>query len=317
MFTTAGILIFFTLLVIFLAGPRVDRDTTLHPLNLPEDIDTYLQSCEATVGDLVPGTETTILWAAPPGVKTPVSVIYLHGFSATRREAAPLAEIVAENLGANLFYTRFSGHGRGGAAMLECSVNAYANDIHEAVEIGRRIGEKVIVIGLSTGGTAAMWMAMQPMTEHVAAYVLISPNFGLADKRSLFLTWPWGGQIAELVQGPEYSWEPRNELHGRFWTCRFPTRALLPMMEFVKLTLSMPLGSISQDMLVIYSPNDQIVSPEAIKRTFSKIGSNRKRLIEVTDTDAPNSHVLAGNILAPASTEKIAGIIIEFVKGKC
>lgn len=314
MFTYVAVLLFFSLLIIFLAGPRVDTDTSLRPITLPEDLDNYLKNSEATIDDITPGTEKTILWVEKPGVKTPISVIYLHGFSATRQEAAPLAEIVADNLGANLFYTRFSGHGRTNEAMLECTVNAYANDIYEAIEIGRRIGDKVIVIGLSTGGTAATWLAMQPMAKHVSAFILISPNFGLVDKRSFLLTWPWGGRIAELVNGLEYGWEPRNELHGKYWTCRFPTRALLPMMEFVKLTRSLPLDTIQKAMLVIYSPDDQIVASDAIEKTFKKIGSNRKRLIAIINTDAPQDHVLAGDILAADSTRKIADIILEFVR---
>lgn len=314
MIANVGILLFIILLVIFLSGPRVNSDTTRHPLVLPEDIDDYLRRCEATVGGITPGAEKTIIWAGKPGVRTPLSIIYLHGFSATRQEAAPLSEIVAEKLGANLFYTRFSGHGRGGEAMLDYTVNKCINDIHEAMEIGLRIGERVIVIGLSTGGTAATWLSMQPEAEHVAAFILISPNFGLADKRSTLLTWPWGGHVADLVIGPEYKWEPRNELHAKYWTCRFPTRALLPMMEFVNLTLSLPLESIRKDVLVIYSHRDEIVSPEAIKKTFEKIGAGRKHLVEVPDTDAPNGHVLAGDILAPRSTGKIADMIVEFVR---
>lgn len=318
MFTFVGILLFlFFLLIIFLSGPRVETDTTLNPITLPEDIDSYLQNSETAVGDVIPGTEKTIYWAEEPGVKTPLSVLYLHGFSATRQEAAPLAEIVADNLGANLFYTRFTGHGRTSEAMAECTVNAYVNDINEAIEIGTRIGERVLVIGLSTGGTAATWLAMQPMAEHVEAFILISPNFGLVDKRSTLLTLPWGGHMAELVKGPEYSWEPRNDLHARYWTCRFPTRALLPMMGFVKLTRELPLEEIRKAMLVIYSPGDQIVASGAIEKTFERIGSSKKRLIGITDTDAPQGHVLAGDILAPGSTGKVADIILEFVKLTC
>ncbi|MDD4273595.1 MAG: hypothetical protein PHG14_07705 [Desulfobacter postgatei] len=38
--------------------------------------------------------------------------VYIHGFSATRKETAPLSDLVAKTLNANLFYTRLSGHGR-------------------------------------------------------------------------------------------------------------------------------------------------------------------------------------------------------------
>lgn len=301
------------LIILLLAGPRVEVDTTLHPLTLPEDLDAYLAEKEAAYDDLVPGTEKIIRWADEPGRKTPFSIVYLHGFSATRQESAPLADKVAEAMGANLFYTRFTGHGRTGEAMLECSVNAYINDISEAMAIGRRIGDRVIVIGLSTGATAATWLAVQPMGEQVAAFILISPNYALADKRSLLLSWPWGGLIGELVNGPEYSWKPQNPLHSKYWTYRFPTRALLPMIQFVRLIRSLPLETISQPWLTIYSPFDRVIDPKAIPATFNRIGSADKLLVPISDTEAPERHVLAGDILAPNCTATIETIILDFL----
>ncbi|WP_028585297.1 alpha/beta hydrolase [Desulfogranum mediterraneum] len=315
MLTALGILgwVLILLFLLFLAGPRVEIDTTIRPITLPEDLDAYLKDSESAFADIVPGAEKTIIWAGEAGVKTAYSVVYLHGFSACRQESAPLSEIVAATLGANLFYTRLSGHGRSSEAMLEGTVNAWLNDIYQAVELGRRLGEKVIIIGLSTGGTAATWLASQAMAEELTGFVLISPNFAPADRRSPILTWPWGEQLAELIIGPEYSWEPCNPRHRRYWTHRFPTRALLAMMGLVRLTNSSPLASIEKPMLVLYSPADQLVSAKAIERTFARIGSKRKKLISYTDTAAPNQHVLAGDILAPGATGPLAEMIVDFV----
>ena len=74
----------------------------------------------------------------------------------------PLPDKVAAALGANLFYTRLTGHGQDGAAMAEGSVNAWINDYAEAIAIGRAIGDKVVVIGTSTGASLATWAASQP-----------------------------------------------------------------------------------------------------------------------------------------------------------
>lgn len=75
------------------------------PLDLPADgdLDGWLAAREACVGDIVPGTEKKIFRAGQPGARTERSLVYIHGFSATRRETAPQAEVVAEKLGANLF----------------------------------------------------------------------------------------------------------------------------------------------------------------------------------------------------------------------
>ena len=58
--------------------------------------------------DLIPGTEKRLTWHDEEQ-QTEWSVVALHGFSASRQESAPLAELVAKQLGANLFETRFSG----------------------------------------------------------------------------------------------------------------------------------------------------------------------------------------------------------------
>ena len=60
--------------------------------------------------------------------------------------------------------------------MGEPTVNDWLNDTWEAYQIGQQLGERVIVIGVSTGGTAATWLATQPETSSLMATVLISPT---------------------------------------------------------------------------------------------------------------------------------------------
>jgi esterase/lipase len=314
MLAWAGIFLCCILIVIYFMGPKVNTDTTIRPIALPSDLDEYLKESEAAFTDIVPGTEKTIIWAGEAGVRTPLAVIYLHGFSATRQETNPLSDIVAKEFRANLFYTRFTGHGRTNEALREGSVNAWINDIHEAMEIGRRLGEKIILIGLSTGATAATWLATQSMAEDVASFILISPNFGLADKRSKFLTLPWAGPLAEGIFGPEYGWAAHNALHHKYWTHRFPTRALLPMLALVKLATSQDLHKITKPLLIIFSPEDKVVDVRAIPKIYRRIGSVQKQLVAYSARNIPNSHVLAGNILAPDSTQPIADTIIQYLK---
>ena len=47
-------------------------------------------------------------------------------------------------------------------------------DLSEALEIGRKIGEKIIIIGSSTGGTLA---AVGASEKNVSGIILVSPNF--------------------------------------------------------------------------------------------------------------------------------------------
>ncbi len=300
--------------LIFLAGPRVEIDTTLRPLSLPEDLDDYLAVQEGTFLDLIPGTEKAIIWAGEPGEVTPLSIVYLHGFSASRQETAPLADMVAAELGANLFYTRFTGHGRTGEAMLEGSVNAWLNDTVEALKIGQRLGHQVVVIAASTAASAVTWMATQPIADNPMAMVLLSPNYGPADTRADMMLWPWGRQIAEFVVGPERILTPTSDLHATYWIQRYPTAALLPMMGLVRLARTADLERIHTPTLVIYSLEDKVVDPRRIEQTFERIGAEHKVLMPYSGSEDPDQHILAGDIRSPGSTQAVAGIILGFIR---
>ena len=307
------------LLILFLAiliqiGPRIEIDSTLQPVDLPEDLDQHLATSEAAYSDLIPGTEKTIIWAGEPGQKTPLSIIYLHGFSATRQETAPLAEEVAAHLGANLYYNRFKGHGRSGEALAEATVNDWLNDANEALEIGRRLGDKVIILATSTGGSAATWLVAQPENEDVHALVLISPNFEPANSTSKILSWPWGEQLANLIIGRERSWEPSNELHGRYWTNSYPTKALLPMMGLVELAQTADIQNVHTPLMLVYSPNDQVVSPAASEAAFTRYGAPNKEILAIEQSDNPSNHVIAGNIRSPGTNAEIRDAIISFLE---
>lgn len=297
----------------FFAGPRTEVNLQLRPLNLPEDLDAYLAQAEGQFTDIVPGTEKTIIWATAEKTKTPLSIIYLHGYSASRQEVAPLPDELAAQLGANLYYARLTGHGRPGEAMAEATVNDWLNDAAEAFAIGERLGERVIVMGTSTGGTLAAWLAQQPTTQAALAYILISPNFGPRDPNSEILTWPWAKQLAPLLLGAEYSWEPQNAEQAQYWTHQYPSTALVTMLGLVKYVRESDLASIEKPVLVIYSPSDTVVNAQEIERRYAQFGSEVKELIPISQSANPEYHVLAGDILDPGNTQNVKEMILEFV----
>jgi esterase/lipase len=307
------IIILMVLVLVFFTGPRTKINLKIKPMDIPTDLDRYLDESESKYPDIVPGAEKTIIWANDTKTKTPLSIVYLHGYSATRQETAPLADELAAQLGANLFYTRLSGHGRTGAAMVEPTINDWLNDTMEAFEIGKRLGDKVIVIGVSTGGPLAAWLAEQPNTDEALAYVLMSPNFAPRDSNAEILTLPWAKYFAPLILGPEYSWTPQNNGHAQYWTHSYPSTALVTMMGLVKFVRESDLESIKKPVLVIYSPNDQVVNSEEVERRFAQIGSQVKEIQSIADCGNPENHVLAGDILAPNNTGVVKDLILDFI----
>ena len=68
------------------------------------DVDLYLSRREAQHAEIKPGQAKTILWNDPAArSKTPLALVYIHGFSASRKDVAPVVETLAGTLGARPF----------------------------------------------------------------------------------------------------------------------------------------------------------------------------------------------------------------------
>ena len=302
--------------LVVLFGPRTSFEERWNEPELGPDVDAYLSERESSVPDLRPGEAKAVVWTDPEArASTPIALVYLHGFSADRHEVDPLVSRVAKALGANVFYARLTGHGRDGTAMAEATVEAWMDDVAEAVAVGAVLGERVVLIGTSTGGTLAVWAAARPETEgRVAALVVISPNFQPRDAASRILLWPWGGQIAQLVVGPERCFQPESAEQGLHWTVCYPTSALLPMMALVEHVRTMPLNGVTVPTLVAYSRDDAVVDAGEIRLAYERLGSSSKQLVEISASEDPEQHVIAGDIMSPGTTDEIVRSILNFLR---
>lgn len=284
----------------------------------PQDIaalSAWLAHSEAAIPDIKPGNAKGIVWAAAAGQRTPWAVVYLHGFSASRLETAPLADTVATELGANLFYTRLSGHGRSDpAAMGEAHLQDWMADTLEAVRIGQTLGERVLVISCSMGSTLATWLGTSEEASRVSAHVFLSPNFGPQDRRADLVNLPFGKQIALWLQGPIHGAAPDNAAAAQAWTSGYPTQAIFPMMALVKSVRESDLSLFQAPVLVLYSQRDETVDPAETRAAFTRLGSTRKSIEAVDYSQSRGQHVLAGAIKDPAATRPMADTIVEWVK---
>lgn len=305
------------LAVVWFAGPRVAVDTTVRfdPASIGADPDAWLAEREAAVPGIREGHQKQIVWADPATrAKTPLAIVYVHGFSASKFEVRPLPDLVASALGANLFFTRLTGHGQGSAEMASASVNAWVNDYAEAVAIGQRIGERVVVIATSSGGSIASWAASDPQfSDKVAALVLISPNYGVQAGGASLLIGPWGKQLAELLIGPERGFEGANDAHRKYWTYRYPTVALLPMGAVTELAYAAPVAGNTIPALFVFSDRDTVVRPERTREIAGRWGAPHE-ILAVEKSDDPSNHVIAGDALSPSTTIPIADRIVAWLK---
>jgi esterase/lipase len=283
-----------------------------------EDLELWLEQSEAAVHrrtPIVPDTEKRIRWANPYDHSiSDYAVVYIHGFSATRHEIAPLPEIVARQLGANLFETRLTGHGLQTQALAGASAEDWLSDAAEALAVGAAIGRRIVVIATSTGATLALAMSGREEMKTVVAIVMISPNFSPRDTNAARLTWPGGPQIARLTLGETRSWTPHNDAQARAWSTSYPVAALVEMMRLVQFTNELLPLTLDADLLTLYSPADAVVDPGAAVEALRRIQAPRNELVEIRDSADPAQHVLIGDILAPQSTRPAADLIVSFLR---
>ncbi|MBX2847164.1 MAG: alpha/beta hydrolase [Acidiferrobacterales bacterium] len=278
-----------------------------------DTVDEFLVAQEAQYDDIVPGTESSVRWF--DGVhKSDYSIIYLHGFSATNKEINPTIELLADELKANVYFARLTGHGRSDDAMLDGNVDAWFNDTRLAYRIGSVIGEKVIVVSVSTGGTLATWLLNQPQTDQISTNIMISPNYGIKNRFGGIVRWKWGLALAKRIQGPYYSFEPTNNLHRMYWTERYPIEALVPMFQLLDIVDELDKSKIKLPQLVIYSPEDQVVSPSKIEKTLTQFTSSKVTVERYEKSSDAYQHVLAGDATSPESTQEVVDIMANYVR---
>ncbi len=303
--------------VFFLVAPRPKLDPTAPaspvPADLPiEDLDAWL--AEAEPSHVVDGAEAAIHWHGTKQ-KTPLCFLYVHGFSATRQETAPLTEQVAEHFDANIVYARMAGHGLTTDSM-QASAEDWLGSITMAFDLASRVGEKTIVIATSNGAPLTIWALQHlPQASQVAGLIFCAPNFRIRNPFDFLLTWPLAHKWVPYVIGKEHSWEPENELAAKYWSHRYATTAIIEMqkvVDWVKRSRQR-LDSRNIPLQTLYMQEDPTISAQAAVEFHSNWEAEEKDLHEITiDIENPQ-HVFVGNITAPHRVEWCVNRCRDFI----
>lgn len=278
-------------------------------------VSAYLAERERAIPDLRPGVEKRVIWAEAPETRSDWAVVYVHGFSASSEELRPMPDIVAGRLDANLVFTRLQGHGRDGAAMGQASVADWMGDVAEALAVGRAVGGRLLVIGCSTGCTLLTLALHEEMSSGVAGCVFVSPNYRPRATTSRFLTWPGARWLLRWLIGRQRGFVPHNAAHGRYWTARYPSIALLPMAAAVKAAERLPHEAAKVPALFVFDPGDSIVDHAATRAVAARWGAAAEVFeVETGEGEDPGRHVIAGDILSPGMTRPVADRITAWVR---
>lgn len=315
---TYFLIIFVGLIVLFLLGPRgrATGTMTYRTGGLGDDPDAVLAAREAAFPDIRPGMGKEIIWRDPVvRERRPWAVVNIHGFSATKEELRPLPDLIADGLDANLFLTRLAGHGRTAEAMAEPTADDWLDDMAEALEVGQRLGERVLVVGMSTGATMAAWAAMHDdLADRMDAIVFISPNFEVRGRASRYLVLPWARFMLRFLVGRVNPVRPENAGFKSAWTSGYPAESWLPMAAAVRYVQGLQIKTARHPALFICSPADKVIDVPMARAVHHMWGGTPKDFIAVTDAEDPMQHIIAGRIISPTPTDRLSRQVLEWVR---
>lgn len=277
-----GILLLILVIVYFL-GPH--PSTPVYTTDLPAvpadavALENYIKANEAK-HKLRPNNEARIVWANDSlKTKTEYAIVYLHGFSASQEEGTPVHTNIAKKFGCNLYLSRLAEHGIDTTEQLvNLTAEKYWNSVKEAYTIGKQLGNKVILMGTSTGGSNAIQLAAAYPQIH--SLILLSPNIEIFDKNAWLANNQWGLQIARVVTGSDYV-VPKDDraVYKQYWNKPYRLEAIVNLEEYLE-TAMVPatFQQVKQPVLMLYYyrdsvHQDSVVKVSAMKKMFEQLGT--------------------------------------------
>lgn len=304
------------LAIVYFLGPKVEApDLSTDLPNVTSDLvrlESEITARENRNTAIKPDNEARIIWFDSIPRKTAYSIVYLHGWSASQEEGDPLHLETAKRYGCNLYLPRLAGHGLAeDDPMLNLTANQVIESAKEALAIGKELGEKVIIMGTSTGGTLALHLAGGD--EDIVSLLLYSPNIEIYDSNAKLLAKPWGLQLARLVKDSNYhEFDMDIDLKNKYWTTKYRLEALTHLQALVDHTMvSETFNGVTQSIFLGYfykndSIQDNVVSVPAMLNMFNELGTedSLKRKVAFPNT---GDHVMTSYV----SSKDLESVKIE------
>jgi pimeloyl-ACP methyl ester carboxylesterase len=259
---------------------------------------------------LKPDNQARIVWANDSSKsKTEYAIVYLHGFSASQEEGNPVHRNIAQKFGCNLYLSRLAQHGIDTTEqLLGLTADDYWESAKQALFIGKKLGNKVILMGTSTGASQALQLAAAYPND-VAGLVLYSPNIEINNPNAWLLNNPWGLQIARLVIGSDYlTPKDTTKVYAKYWNTPYRLEATVSLQEMIESSMtSETFNQVKQPVLLLYyfkdkNHQDEIVKVDAMEKMFDHLGTPKTKKIKHPIPNA-GDHVLCSPIKSGAVNE--------------
>lgn len=238
-----ALIIIVALAVIFLLGPKVDKPHVEWKVpEQMEQVDLQLLNQEIIKSELntdfiKPDNESRIIFNDSLPQKTEYCLLYLHGFSASPREGYPLNEDFPNRYGMNAYLPRLYGHGlETDQNLVNMKPDLLIESAKDALKVARQLGDKVILMSTSTGGTLSLILAAG--NPDIAGIILYSPNIEMTAEMAKVLTFPWGLQIGKLAGEEMIEYPDDPPLIKKYWQSSYRIEAVAYLQSLLENTMT-------------------------------------------------------------------------------
>ena len=305
-------------LIFLLTKKKLSFDKNFNVDLIGNDVENYLDISESKITGVLPWTKKRVIWYNPISKsKSKIAIIYIHGFSASLGEIRPVPDILAKNYNANLFFTRLSGHGINDSRYLrDADGMDWYVDVQEAFEIGKKIGERIIVVATSFGCTlVSEYLSKNNMNDIVLGNIYISPCFGISNWRLKLSSFYFSKFIYKLFLGEKRVATNRNSEEKKWWSNELPIESIINLELSVEKVWQSDFKKIVVPTIFIFNPKDQLISIKRIKKVSKRWGGDLSivSLDVSSNVDNKNYHVILGDIKAPTETDFGIQIILGWL----
>lgn len=322
-FVLALLLLLAALLAVFFLGPRTEfQEIEVYPIytgNSAKAFAKTLHDSENQAIGVKPQAKAEVVFAKADSSKTDVVLLYLHGFSASRNEGSPVVDELGERYGANVYWTRLSDHGLfSEESYADANPYRWRAEAAQFLEEATLLGNRIIVIGTSTGATLALDLAAR-FPERVNALMLYSPNIALANPAATLINGPWGLQLSQKLSGGNYRvLTDLPEQCSYIWTDKYRVEGLVALEELLETTMiPATFKRVSAPAMTAYyykdeEHKDNIISVEAAAEMMTELSTpeNLKRTHALSEV---SGHVITTECRT-TGLEKVRQISRDFLE---
>ncbi len=291
------------LAITYFAGPKFpapELNKTLPQIHLQtSEVDAFVKNKNASL-KIKPDNESRIIWANDSlKNKTSYCLLYLHGFSASWFEGNPVHIDFARRYGMNLYIPLLASHGLETTdALVDMTPDRLYESAKEALIVAQSLGEKVIIMSTSTGGTLSLKLAAD-FPKMMDALIMLSPNVAINNSAAFLLSKPWGLQIVRSIFKGKYR-VTNTDLASedcKYWNCKYRLEAAVFLQQLVESSMKKEVfAQVTTPVFIGYYYKDEqhqdpTVRVDAMLKMYDQLGTPESQKQKVAFPEA-GTHVI-------------------------